>query len=434
MNQSQKDQMTPVKKTIAIVMLLILASIAYNRLSILASSSMVPAKIVNCDSQWVKVSSSSSSSLSSNTRDKVQYIPQALAENGTKVSGSVMLPTRALCSQMVGKNVTVLENTSAPEQNRIYSFVQFWALSLFLAFAPLTYLIGLYSISFTRFTAFVIFVVLVYGTTEEVGLIKKYFPEQVTEPKLGSESKQGTRSKHSPDKAALDRCVFKAMMGEKVEHRSQIKRLVCQEEDISDISSISDITGLEKLYLQGNNLTSLQQLLPLVNLKAISVAGNKNLTSTKGIEYASKLEEFQGNKSAISDLSGFEQLSQLKVIGLMDNKISDVSALASLTNLEEVILSYNSISDVSAFANHKNLVKVSLSNNNIVDVSAFSNKPKLNWFTIYSNPVNDISPLYTNLKMKIFGANTYVKCEQLARMKTLLASDAKVWGMDKCVK
>lgn len=427
MDQSQKGQITPAKKTIAIVMLLILVSITYNRLSILASSSMVPGKIVNCDSQWVKVSSSTSS-LSSHTRDKVQYIPQALAENGTKVSGSVMLPTRALCSQMVSRDVTVLENTLAPEQNRIYSFIQFWALSLLLAFIPLTYLIGLYSIGFSRLFVFVLFVVLAYGTTEEVGLLKKYFPKQATA------SKQATGSKQFPDKAALDRCVFKAMVDEKVEHRYQIKRLVCQEEGISDISSISDITGLEKLYLQGNNLTSLEQLLPLVNLKAISVAGNKNLTSTKGIEYTSKLEEFQGNKSAISDLSGFGQLSQLKVIGLMDNKISDVSALASLNNLEEVILSYNSISDVSAFVNHKNLVKVSLSNNNIVDVSAFTNKPKLSWFTIYSNPVNDISPLYTNLNMKIFGANTHVKCEQLAKMKTLLASDAKVWGMDKCLK
>jgi len=422
MSQTSKYSSAKIKKYVVIAMLLLLVSIIYNRVSILSSSVIVPAKIVNCGSQWVKVSSSTSSSHASKTRDQVQYTPQALAENGAKASGSVMLPTRALCSQMVGRDVSVLENKSAPEENRIYSFIQFWSLALMLAFIPLAYLIGLYSIAGSRLFTFVTFAVLAYGFTDEVGILNKYFPQAMTGIKV------------SPDKAALDRCVFKAMIDEKVEHRSQIKRLVCQDEDISDISSIADLTGLEKLFLQGNNLTSLEQLSPLSNLKVISVAGNKNLRSTKGIEFVSQLEEFQSTKSAISDLTGLGQLSQLKVLGLMNNKVSDISELANLKNLEEVILNYNSVSDVSAFADLNNLVSVALTNNNIADVSAFANKPKLETFTIYSNPVVDISPMHTNTNMKVFGANTNIKCDQLLEIKSILRADAKVWGVDKCIE
>ncbi len=45
------------------------------------------------------------------------------------------------------------------------------------------------------------------------------------------------------------------MAEEGVEERHDLKRLVCQDESISDLSSIRDLIGLEGLYLQGNTLT-----------------------------------------------------------------------------------------------------------------------------------------------------------------------------------
>ncbi len=212
--------------------------------------------------------------------------------------------------------------------------------------------------------------------------------------------------------SAIDICVQESMADKGVRERVNLKYLICQGAKIDDLSTLADLVNLEELYLQDNDLTSLETIPELDKLRVISVANNKNLTSLKGIEKPISLEELQANKAGIQDLSGVEALSNLKIVGLMMNDIENVDVFTSLEHLEDVTLNYN----------------------NIKDISAFAGKPKLREFQVYSNAVHDVTPLMENIKLKKVGVRGKgdIPCEQIEQLKSVLAEDAKVWGPKSC--
>ncbi|RLA19633.1 MAG: hypothetical protein DRQ61_11195, partial [Gammaproteobacteria bacterium] len=281
-------------------------AVAYDRLSIVLNSELVPAKIVGCGGKWVKIRVGNTGST---YRDTVQYMPAAVTAAGDEAVGVIMLPSRSLCAQMVGKEVGMFVHPTDSEQNRIHSFVQFWALSLLVLFFPIGFWTGLKSPTRGRLFALVFIVTFSGITLWELGVLERYFPRLMTGEDV------------TPSTAALRRCVWAAMAEQEVSERSDVKELLCMDEGIDDLTSIADLVYLEELYLQGNALTSLEELVNFTRLKVLSVAGNKTLTSTRGIENLVLLEELQANKSAISDLSGVEQLTELKTVGLMMNDI-----------------------------------------------------------------------------------------------------------------
>ncbi|WP_169828936.1 DUF3592 domain-containing protein [Marinobacterium jannaschii] len=387
--------------------------IVYDRATLLVNATQVPSTIVDCGSEWVKVSDGPArSTTTTRYRDQVQYYPMAVSPEGDKAVGWLMMPNRSWCSQMVGREVSILVYPDNPAENRIYSFLQFWALPLLiLAFAiciPLSQVtargVRLFGAVFAlSFTGFVL---------EELGKLDSGSSQSESSQSESADGSQTRPVKDSPSKKALDRCVYTAKYEAKLEDRSELKSLRCIGEEITDLSSIADLTQLEALYLQNNALNSLQGIEAFPRLRTLSVAGNKALTSTRGIEHLLLLEEFQANKASLSDLSGMDKLAQLKVVGLMMNDIRDVSAFAGLSQLEDVTLNYNRISNISAFAN----------------------KPKLTAFMAYSNQISDASALFGNramLKVGLRGKRD-IPCEQIDQIRAELVPDAKVYGPKRC--
>ncbi|MBY4678753.1 DUF3592 domain-containing protein [Marinobacterium arenosum] len=395
-------------RVLAVVALVVCAVVVYDRATVIVNSSLVPATITDCGSEWVKVSDTPSGlARPTRYRDQVQYYPKAVTANGDEAVGWLMMPTRALCSQMVGKDVSVFVHHSDPSENRIHSFLQFWAMPLFILAFAISVPLSSYSITGVRIFGVAFALSFTGLVLDEIGMLETDRPRSAA-----NEGTQEANEVASPSKKALDRCVFTSMFKEKVEHRHQIKSLLCMDEQISDLSSIADLYRLQELYLQGNALSSLAGVQPLTQLRKLSVAGNKMLTSTKGIENLLMLEEFQANKASISDLSGLDKLSDLRVVGLMMNEISDVSVFSALSKLEDVTLNYNRIQDISAFAN----------------------KPALKNFMAYSNDISDVSPLYGNTAMSAVGlrGRKEIPCEQIARLRSVLDNSAVVYGPKHC--
>ncbi|XQF91434.1 hypothetical protein ACOBV8_21205 (plasmid) [Pseudoalteromonas espejiana] len=90
--------------------------------------------------------------------------------------------------------------------------------------------------------------------------------------------------------SALSRCIDTSMRNEFTPAKGQIKKLICQDENITELTSLTDLNSLESLYLQ-ETLVSSESILPMPNLKILSIAGNKQLISTKGIEKLTALQE-----------------------------------------------------------------------------------------------------------------------------------------------
>jgi hypothetical protein len=402
--------MTPVnaknhfKKALLLITLVSAFYVFYDRVSIMQQSQWESATITSCEGKWVKVETSTNST---QYRDQLQFLPKATSDSGAVALGSIMLPSRSVCNLSVGSEVSILVHPNNADENRIYSFIQFWALPiLFLSF-PLLFLVGITRIALVRLFTVIFVLGFILLVTHELGLFKN-----LTNALSDKLVKSNIAVKKGSSKASLDRCIYTSMKKESVK-RTEIKKLICMEEDITDVSSLSDLINLEELYLQDNALTSLENFPAFINLKKISVAGNKHLTSTKGIEKFTLLEELQANKSGLRDLNGLEQLSNLKVVGLMMNKLTKVSAFLHLEHIEKVVLSYNPIADISAF----------------------SNKTALTWFTAHDTNITDLTPLIGNVNLKVVGVSSpSFLCSQLEPLRATLPKTSKVFGPSHCNK
>ncbi len=379
-----------IKPLIALSILLIII-IIYNRGSLILNSEIVSAQITSC--KLISVYDDETE------RTTSHYVPVVESELGKIAEGEVLMPNRATCSQQIGQHVSVLFNEQNVEENRIFTFIQFWALPSLLLVIPLAFLIGIYSPIFTKVFVFLYILGTLLAVYVETGYLEKHLPVFVTGKNL------------SQSESALSRCINTSMRNEYTTKRHQIKKLHCLGENITELTFLAGLDSLEGLYLQNNALASLETIPYLPNLKKLSVAGNKQLTTTKGIEKLTALEEFQANKANLVSLKGVEQLSNLKVVELMMNKLTGVSEFRRLRHLEKIGLSYNPISDISVFKHKTALIE----------------------FSAHGTKVTDVSPLSTNINLKVVGISSPdFQCAQLIYLKELLISTAKVYGPSHC--
>jgi Leucine-rich repeat (LRR) protein len=385
-----------VTRIILLVLVALLSWFAYERLTVIQNSESLPATVLDCKDEWTTYRPSSSSTT---TRRTVISAPLAITEDGQMAYGSVKVP-EDVCKRMVGTAISVYVHKDDPSKNRINSFLQFWIFPSLLCYCIFAMFFNTRTPIRGAFLTVLVFCLSGYLIAAELNYVN-----------LGQKPAP-IKANMSPSEQAFNNCILREMHKKDLSSRAEIIVLICQEHAITDLSSIADLVNLEELYLQGNALADLTSFTPHPKLKKISIAGNKTLTSIAGIENAPLLEELQANKSAISDINGVSQLSHLKVIGMMMNKISDISELSALNKLEDVTLNYNSITDISAL----------------------NQKPHLKKLQLYANQISDISPLYTNTALEIagIGGEDNVTCPQFDHLRSLLKSDAKVFGPKHC--
>ena len=81
---------------------------------------------------------------------------------------------------------------------------------------------------------------------------------------------------------------------------------------------LEKLTQLEKLNLNGNQLTDVKGLEKLTQLKGLQLYNNQ-LTNVKGLEKLRQLEGLSLGKNQLTDVKGLEKLTQLVVLFLHDN-------------------------------------------------------------------------------------------------------------------
>ena len=194
--------------------------------------------------------------------------------------------------------------------------------------------------------------------------------------------------------------------------------------NISDISALARLTGLERLNLHLNNISDISALARLTGLERLNLHLN-NISDISPLARLTGLEHLGLGRNNISDISALAGLTGLKVLSLTGINISDLSALAGLTGLEELILHYNNISDISALARLTGLEHLSLGSNNISDISALARLTGLEHLYLGSNNISDISALarLTGLERLYLGSNNISNISPLAQMTGLVHLD-----------
>jgi hypothetical protein len=189
---------------------------------------------------------------------------------------------------------------------------------------------------------------------------------------------------------------------------------------VDDISALSDLTNVNYLYLADNEIRNITLLSNLVNLGkhhffSIPPSEDLNLSNNQisdisPLSNLTSLEWVVLDDNNISDITPLANLTNLTKLSLSDNQISDISHLASLTNLVMLHLANNQIDDITPLSNLVGLgtqewemiplsLHLDLGGNQITDITPLSNLTALKRLSLSNNQISDISPLanLTNL-------------------------------------
>ncbi len=142
---------------------------------------------------------------------------------------------------------------------------------------------------------------------------------------------------------------------------------------------------------------------------------SKGITSLKGIESYTTLEECNFSDNLISDLTPLSNLTLLKDLDLSKNHIKDLSPLVNLTGLKRLILDENQIESIWPLKNLKNLEFLSLKKNKIAHVEEIEELSKLIYLNLERNQISNMKdiPLMKKLEILNLGSNQIQSIENM---------------------
>jgi Leucine-rich repeat (LRR) protein len=117
-----------------------------------------------------------------------------------------------------------------------------------------------------------------------------------------------------------------------LENLINLKKLYCDDNQLSSLEEIENLVNLEKLVCNKNQLTSLKGIENLINLKDLSCVNNQ-LTSLEGIENLINLENLSCGCNQLTSLEEIENLNNLKGLRCYNNKLTSLEGIEILVKL-----------------------------------------------------------------------------------------------------
>jgi Leucine-rich repeat (LRR) protein len=122
-------------------------------------------------------------------------------------------------------------------------------------------------------------------------------------------------------------------------------KVVLQGSSIKSLEPLRYLTNVKILVLDQNDISDISPLFDLPNLQHLNLIGNE-ISSVEGIEKLQLLQELYLGLNSLKDATPLSTLTNLRMLGLRGNpRVSDISSLTKLTNLVEVNLLGTSVSD-----------------------------------------------------------------------------------------
>lgn len=258
-----------------------------------------------------------------------------------------------------------------------------------------------------------------------------------------------------------------------------LDRLSLQNNQISDITALSELKGLDELDLSGNRIRTVQPLTELDSLRSLNLDRNPLTDCTElcslrflaslsivdtgmeegtvyalaeslpdcAIRFGTSGEEklffageiFQLNAAELSlsrknltDISMLQGFTELKILNLSDNEITDIRPLMELSKLEKLNINNNAVSDLRPLIGLPNLVKLEAENNRITETTSVGSVTQLTELDLMGNPIKDFSGLGRLSQLKILDLrNTSVTDADLAELyglKSIFSIDLRENG------
>ena len=196
-----------------------------------------------------------------------------------------------------------------------------------------------------------------------------------------------------------------------------IKLVDLSQNDLTTLDTFfsSDVVygKLKELYLDNNNLSDISLLSQTPMLTLLTLSHN-NLES--------------------DDISVLADKAYLTYLSLNNNRIDGISSLSNLTELTELRLQCNSISDISALKNMTAMTKLYLGDNRVIHLDSLANLTHMEVLYLNNNVgITDISPLREMTEMQILhisncSVNQIVHLQQMLCLRELYAENNEITG------
>lgn len=204
---------------------------------------------------------------------------------------------------------------------------------------------------------------------------------------------------------------------------------------INDLSPLSFLNEITTLNLSHNALTNISPLSALENLTGLDVSYN-SLTSLVPLAACPKLTALTATNNQIAEIPVFDNPQVLQSLFLANNNLTSLDTLTNYTALVSLNLAHNEITNVSPLAELAQLVYVDISYNNITTLPSWSKSCALVEINAAHNKITSVSPLKGLMKLnkvnldynKITSVNSLAECRMLVEVSIY---GNKVWDVSK---
>ena len=172
----------------------------------------------------------------------------------------------------------------------------------------------------------------------------------------------------------------------------KLLRLSIPENQISDIRALSELKSLEELKLSNNQIIDISPISNLEKLKNVVLSNNK-INLIDAISNLSQLRVLDLSENDIESIESLGKLILLERLDLWKNPITDYFVLQNIKGLKELVLGANKTNKFEVIKKLKNLKELEISASNLESIAFLRENKKLNRLSLWYNKIEDISPL-----------------------------------------
>ncbi|OAS87739.1 MULTISPECIES: leucine-rich repeat domain-containing protein [Metabacillus] len=208
-----------------------------------------------------------------------------------------------------------------------------------------------------------------------------------------------------------------APVGEKAVFKdAQLEKAIKAEFGLERDIFISDLKGLEELYLDSKRIKDLSGIEAATNLRSLSLSGNR-----------------------ISDLTPLASLKNLRDLYVDGNPLVTFTALKGLTNLESLHLGETGIKDLSILADLQNLTDLSLNGNNLESIETLPALEGLSYLSLYENDLKDLKGIEKLTQLEYIDVDdnpisSLADIQQLTKLESINLSYTSIEKIDELLK
>lgn len=282
------------------------------------------------------------------------------------------------------------------------------------------------------FSSFVFSACLSTPLTEEIEGNKSEFEEKleifIEDPNLESFIRKKINkpegSLYSNDVANVERL---STYGKEIttlnglEHLINLRSVDLNNSKVSDISALKELKNLTDIRIYDGNVSDISLLYEMPQVEKVDMSWNP-IGDLKPLGSLNKLKYLAVHNFGDNDISLLEpSFDTIETLYLSSSKLSRIDFLRTFPNLKHLLLHSDSVTDYSVFSELSQMETLQLTSDKIKDINFISNMPKLIELNLSEAAVNDLAPL----------ANSAV--ERLYLWDTV-ASDFSPIGMMKSIR